>query len=444
MKKDDTIQYLYSLGKMGIRLDLASIKKSLSVYGNPQDSFDSVLVAGTNGKGSTVSMLAGILRQSGYKIGLYTSPHLFDLRERITINGEKISRQKLDNLVDGLKKNLPEPLSFFEFITAVALIYFSQEEVDIAVLEVGMGGRLDATNVANPLLSVITNIGLDHTEYLGKTLEEIAIEKAGIIKPCGTLIASEESDDIQNLFKKICDDRKSKIFLSGKDFSFSSVNTDFHGTSFDFTSPLADFKNIKTPLCGKHQAKNASLAVFAALKLSELRYKVNRQNIREGLKNVIWRGRLEFIQSPGKMLFDCAHNISGILQLCEFLKSDALKDMPVNFVYAALSDKNYAEILKTLKPLAKNIILSKPDHPRSLDPEKIKETFFADDNRVIAMANPVKALELAQKLSEKNDLICVTGSTFLVADILKKFEKKENSNRKNYKESKEGYFYLGR
>lgn len=440
----DTLEYLYSLGRMGIRLDLESIKKNLSVYGNPQNSFDSVLVAGTNGKGSTVSMLASILRASEYKVGLYTSPHLFDLCERITINGEKISRDKLDNLVDDLKNNLVEPLSFFEFITAVALIYFSQEKVDIAVLEVGMGGRLDATNVVNPLLSIITNIGFDHTEYLGKTLEEIAIEKAGIIKHCGILITAEESEDIQKLFKKICDDKKSKIFLSGKDFSFSSVNADLKGTSFDFISPLAEFKNIKTPLCGRHQAKNASLAVFAALKLSELKYKVSDKNIREGLKNAIWRGRLEFIHSTRTMLFDCAHNIPGILQLCEFLKSNALKGMPVNFVYGALSDKNYGEILKTLMPLAKNIILSKPDHPRSFDPEKIKKTFFPADNRVIALANPAKALEFAQKLSEKDDLICITGSIFLVADILKKIKKTEKGSRKNHEKIKEEYFYLGR
>ena len=444
MKKDDTIQYLYSLGKIGIRLDLESIRKNLSLYGNPQNSFDSVLVAGTNGKGSTASMLASILRKSGYKVGLYTSPHLFDLCERIAINGKKISSQRLYNIIDDLKNNLAESLSFFEFITAVALIYFSQEKVDIAVLEIGMGGRLDATNIVNPLLSIITNIGLDHTEYLGKTIEEIATEKAGIIKHCGTLITAEESEDIQKLFKKICDEKKSKIFLLGKDFSFSSANTGLNETSFDFTSSLAEFKNIKTPLCGKHQAKNASLAIFAALKLSALKYKVNDKNIREGLKNAIWRGRLEFIRSTRTMLFDCAHNISGILQLCEFLKSDTMKGMPVNFIYGALSDKHYDEILKTLKPLAKNIILSKPDHPRSFDPEKTKKTFYPADSRVIAMADPSKALKLAQNLSEKDDLICVTGSIFLVADILKKFEKTETGSMERYEEKKEEYSYSGR
>ena len=440
MNIDDTIEYLYSLGKMGIRLDLESIRKNLSVYGNPQNSFDSVLVAGTNGKGSTASMLAGILRQAGYKVGLYTSPHLFDLCERIVINGKKISIRKLHNIVDDLKNNFAEPLSFFEFITAVAFIYFSQEKVDIAVLEIGMGGRLDATNIVNPLLSIITNIGLDHTEYLGKGIDEIATEKAGIIKPYGTLITGDDSGDIQKLFKNICDEKKSKIFLPGKDFSFSSVDTGLKGTSFDFTSSPAKFKNIKTPLCGKHQAKNASLAIFAALKLSELKYEINEQGIREGIKNAVWRGRLEFIYSKRTMLFDCAHNMSGILQLCEFLKSDTLKGRPVNFIYGSLSDKNYDEILKTLKPLAKNIILSKPDHPRSFDPEKTKKAFYPADSMVIAMADPSKALKLAENLSEKDDLICVTGSIFLVADILKKFEKKETSSMEGIKKEKKNIF----
>jgi len=444
VKSKNAINYLYSLGRMGIRLGLEPLRGILSVYQNPQDNFDTILVAGTNGKGSTASMIASILRSAGYKVGLYISPHLMDFYERITINGEKINTQRLTLLVEDLKANLKDPLTFFEFLTAIALIYFSQEEVDIAVLEVGMGGRLDATNVVTPLLSIITNIGLDHTEFLGKSLLEIAREKAGIVKPFGTLITSEESEDIQNLFKDICNDTKSKIFILGKDFHCSSINADLHGISFDFTSPQGDFKNIKVPLRGNHQAKNASLAIIAALKLCEFEYKINEHHIRKGINEVIWRGRLEFFSNSRTMLLDCAHNISGILQLCEFLKIDALKENPINFIYGTLFDKDYTQILKILRPIAKNIILSKPNHPRALHPKKIKETLFPDDESVRVRVNPLKALRLSEKISMASDLVCVTGSSFLVADILKELESKEASPLESNRKTNGRYFYLGR
>jgi len=443
-RSKETLDYLYSLGRMGIRLGLDSLKKNLSVYKEPQNNFSSILIAGTNGKGSTASMLSHILRASGYKVGLYTSPHLTDFYERITINGEKIDSERFCELAENLKANLKEPLTFFEFVTALALIYFSQEKVDIAVLEVGMGGRLDATNLVTPLLSIITNIGLDHTEFLGRTLPEIAAEKAGIIKPGGTLITAEEKEDIRILFKNVCRKRGSDIFILGQSFNYSSLDTGLHGTSFDFSSNLIDLKSINVPLRGSHQAKNASLALFAALKLSESGYKINEENIRRGLMDTTWRGRLEFFYYPRTILIDCAHNVPGILRLSEFLKTSTLKTNPVNFIYGTLFDKDYCEILKILRSMAKNIILSKPDHPRALHPKIIKERLFPEDNSVKVRVSPLKAFELTKDIAEKDGLICVTGSIFLVADILKELETMMTSEKKTVERINKEYFYLGR
>ena len=443
-RSKETTDYLYSLGMMGIRLGLESLKENLSVYKDPQNDFPSILIAGTNGKGSTASMLSHILRTSGYKVGLYTSPHLTDFHERITINGEKIDPDRFCELAESLKTNLKEPLTFFEFVTAIALIYFSQENIDIAVLEAGMGGRLDATNVVTPILSIITNIGIDHTEFLGRTLPEIATEKAGIIKQAGTLITAEENEDIKILFKNACMEKGSDIFILGEDFNYSALCTELHAISFDFSSALAGLKNIKVSLRGSHQAKNASLAIFAALKLSLSGYKLSEENIRRGLIDAVWRGRLEIFYYPGPILIDCAHNVSGILKLAEFLKTTQFKTNPVNFVYGTLSDKDYCGILKILRPMAKHIILSKPDHPRALDPKVIKERLFPDDKSVEVSVSPLNAFEIAKDISEKDDLICVTGSIFLVADILRELESMIQSEKKSIESINKEYFYLGR
>ena len=279
-----TIKYLYNLHAKGIKLRLRRIEKMLDLIGHPEEQFKSIIVAGTNGKGSTSAILSSLLEAAGYKVGLLTSPHLLDYRERIRINKKVISKEDLVKLVRKLKPYSEKTgCTFFEITTAIAYQYFAIQKIDYAVLEVGMGGRLDATNTATPEISIITNIDFDHTKSLGKTIKKIAKEKAGIIKPNGCLITSAEKEEALNIFRKICIRKKAKMFQVQEHIKAKNIRIDEKGTYFNVTG-IYRYKNLHLSLRGKYQIDNALTALMTLSKLNLESSISNEKIIREGLK----------------------------------------------------------------------------------------------------------------------------------------------------------------
>ncbi len=281
MNKLNPSTYLASLNIDKMHFGLTAITELLSRLGNPQNSYKTILIAGTNGKGSTAAMTASILCRAGYKVGLYTSPHLVDVRERIVIDGKKISRKEFYRTIADVRDKKEQPVTYFEFLTAAAFIYFQRRKIDIAVLEVGLGGRLDATNVCKPLVSVITNIALDHTDYLGNTLESIAREKAGIVKQNGICLTAAKQKKVLEVLKNVCRRRHAKFYCLGRDIKIKKQKDDF----FTYQGFDRNLKNLTIPLQGEHQLSNASLAL-AAVELCEKKgIHVNGAAIYAGLAN---------------------------------------------------------------------------------------------------------------------------------------------------------------
>jgi len=370
------IDYLQSLEKFGMNLGLERITHLLEELGNPHLKFKSLHVTGTNGKGSTCAMIASILKEAGYTVGLYTSPHLFDWRERIKINGKDISEKDFEEGIKVVKKiarRVGQP-TVFEVLTAVAFWYFAKKKVDYAVIEVGLGGRLDATNIITPLVSVITNIDLEHTAILGKSLAKIAAEKAAIIKPGIPVVTAE---------KKLEPLRVIKDYAQKKGSLLIKVES-----------------GLKTNLFGEHQRINAACAV-AAIRLA--RIKVSRKAIAQGLKKVNWPGRFQIASRSPLTILDGAHNPAGIQSLVRTLRSK-FPGQKFTFIFGVQKDKDAKTMLKLLKPLAKKIIITTSSHKNAA---KIVEGIKA-----IA---PQKALLLA-----KGENKVITGSLYLVGALSQK------------------------
>jgi dihydrofolate synthase/folylpolyglutamate synthase len=413
------MQYLRSLEKFGINLGLGRTKFLLEMLGNPQLKFKSIHVAGTNGKGSTSAMIASILKEAGYKVGLYTSPHLFDYRERIDINGRKISKHEFLKglrLVKNITKNprLKSGESFptlqrggfrksqdmqptvFECLTAVAFWYFAKEKVDYAVVEVGLGGRLDATNVVTPLVSVITNVDYEHTNILGKTLAKIAYEKAGIIKPGIPVVTAEKKREALRVIEEVCRKRGSKLEVVNR----KSKAPRLRSGQVESRKPL-DFARGKSKvgiLIGSHQKINAACAI-AALQAAGI--KISKRAITTGLKKVRWPARFQVISKKPLTIVDGAHNPAGAKVLRETLQAE-FPGKKFSFVVGMQEDKNARGILAELKPVAREIILTRSAHKQSA--------------LRIAGMRTVK-LRKAFSLTEHTDRV-IAGSLYLAADAL--------------------------
>ena len=373
------MKYLESLEKFGINLRLERITTLLDQLGNPQQSFNSIHVAGTNGKGSTCAMIASILNAAGYRVGLYTSPHLFHYTERIKINGKEISRKEFSRLIK-LMQLLAEKLELkptvFEVLTAAAFLYFAQKKVDYAVVEVGLGGRLDATNVLTPLVSIITNIELEHTKILGNTLTKIAAEKAAIIKPHVPVVTAEIKPEPLKVIREKCE--KSRSILIG-------------------VSPNQIIREPK--LLGPHQKINCATAI-AAIRLAGI--KVDHQHIRQGLKKVSWPGRFQVIQKRPLIIVDGAHNPSGTKVLRQTIQEN-YPGKKFSIIFGCQQDKDQGAMLKELSPIASRFIFTRSSHPQSA---KIK-------------GEAAGGIRHAFALWDKKSPLLVCGSLFLIADFMK-------------------------
>ncbi len=427
MNYEEAWGFLDNLQFFKIKLGLESMSEFLDSVGNPHRGLRFIHVAGTNGKGSVSTTLRTILTKAGYKVGLYTSPHLSCVRERFRIDDRFISEEAFAHQASAIRAALGErQITYFEFATALALLWFAEEQVDVAILEVGMGGRLDATNVVTPLVSVITNVSMDHEQYLGNTLAAVAFEKAGVIKPGVPVVAGVGADDSQAVVAQICEERKAPLYLLGREFeAVRGPEGSWQYRGIDHGHSLG---NLHCRLKGGYQIGNAALAL-AALETIATILPVNSEAIRQGLLSVTWPGRLEYFcladgkpvecsadQDPSlrRYLLDGAHNPAGVESLRDALVSEFRYDHLI-LVWGCMGDKDVAATLIAIAPLAERIIFTRPESERSATPEQLA-AILAEEERSKAQSAPTvkEALALATGMAQSGDLICVAGSLYLV------------------------------
>ncbi|MBS1111891.1 MAG: bifunctional folylpolyglutamate synthase/dihydrofolate synthase [Nitrospirae bacterium] len=422
---NETVNYLYNLRSLGIKLGLSNTKKVMGILGEPQNSFRSVHIAGTNGKGSTASTIASILTESGFRVGLYTSPHLLNFTERIKINNNQITEDKVLSLTSHIQDIIAGTdlqLTFFEFATAIAFYYFASEKVDWAVVETGMGGRLDATNVILPDVSVITSIGLDHSEFLGSSISAIAFEKAGIIKPETPVVTSAQRPEAIKQITDIAKMRNSELHIYDRDFKSALLSMDDKHITFDYAGDK-EFRNLSLPLSGGHQLYNASLAIRVSEILCKKGVPILDTSLRNGLLNVALQGRLERVSENPVIIIDGAHNPGAADSLAGSIKK-IFPDKKIIMVIGIMSDKDIEGILKPLMQIAEHVVLTKPKGERAASPEKLYETALKiqksnEDGRSssIVKTNCVAdALTHAKKEWREENIILVTGSFYTTGE----------------------------
>ncbi|HVP78675.1 MAG TPA: folylpolyglutamate synthase/dihydrofolate synthase family protein [Thermodesulfobacteriota bacterium] len=411
-----SLDYLYRLEKFGMIFGLTQVEKILHAIGNPHREIQAIHVAGTNGKGSTAAMMSSILRKEGYRVGLYTSPHLNRFTERIQVNGKEIEDKEVAALAGWMREEIEAagigpPFTFFDFTTAMALSYFNRKMVDLAILEVGLGGRLDSTNVVDPLLTIITNVAKDHEAYLGKTILKIAGEKAGIIKMERPLITAATQPRVLRLFSKICQEKKSPFFRVGKEFR----STRGEDGDFDYEGLHRKLWSIPLNLKGFHQVLNATTALGAMEVLEDLGYPVSTAAMIDGLREVDWPGRLELVSSSPRVVLDGAHNPAGALVLKESLEKE-FKYHRLVLLVGIMKDKDIRSMLHLLAPLADHIILTQPHTDRATPPEVLKKALDQNGKKAEIAEDLKEAIERGLALTQQEDLLCITGSLYTVGE----------------------------
>ncbi len=420
---NNALAYLYSRQQLGIKLGLANIRWVLNQLGAPQQQFLSIHIAGTNGKGSTAAFISNILQQAGFKVGLYTSPHLIDFRERICINGEQIPAAAVAELTNRLRQLLTKDSrdynpTFFEFTTALAFTYFAEQGIDFAILETGMGGRLDATNVVSPAVAVITNISLEHQQYLGNSELAIAGEKAGIIKRGGCVISGVQQPRLLNLLQDICRQREATLHLPLQDFQWKRLRQNLNGQVFSLKSWHSEFPEVRMRLLGDFQLDNALLAIATIELIQEQGFHITNEAILGGIAVTYWPGRLQIISSAPLVVLDGAHNPAAVSELVTNI-STIFTYRRLILVLGIMQDKDLASMITPLASLADTIILTRPDSERAASPQQLQQHIPPANGRmVLATETVVDAVNKARVLSGSNDLVLVTGSLYTVGEAL--------------------------
>jgi dihydrofolate synthase/folylpolyglutamate synthase len=411
-----SLDYLYRLEKFGMIFGLTQVERILEALGNPHRELQVIHIGGTNGKGSTAAMIASILQHEGYRVGLYTSPHLIDFTERIRINGKEIEKEEVTELTSWMigrvkVAKITGPFTFFDFTTAMAFLYFSRKMVDLAIIEVGLGGRLDSTNVVDPLLSIITNVSRDHEEVLGRGILKIAGEKAGIIKRKRPLITAATQPGVLRLFSKVCREKEAPLYRVGKEFRSMGSET------IDFTYEGLHRKlwGVHLNLRGPHQIVNATAALGASEVLEQLGYPVSTSAMVEGLRSVEWPGRLELVTTSPRVILDGAHNPAGAVALRESLKEE-FPHRRLILLIGILKDKDFRTILRTLAPLADHVILSRPHLERAAPLSLLEKALKENGKTVEAIEDLGEAIKRGLSLTGEEDLLCITGSLYLVGE----------------------------
>ncbi len=404
--------------------DLGRVQELLARLGEPHLSAKSVHIAGTKGKGSTATMVASALIDAGYSTGLYTSPHLNDPRERIRVNGELIGKEELVALVKRLKPEVEAvnqkatygQLTTFEVLTALGFAYFKLRGVDFQVVEVGLGGRLDATNVIHPEVCIITSISLDHTEVLGNSLTALAGEKAGIIKSDSTVVASPQRDEVARVIEEACLERGAGLIRVGKDVTWQSLGFDYDRQSLQVEGRLGSYK-LSLPLLGDYQQENAATAVAALEVLAERGFTISRKNIVNGLAQTSWPGRFQVLKREPILVVDGAHNPDSARKLKQSLVQYFEFNRAILVIGLSL-DKDMAGIVSELAPLFDEVVVTRSRHPRAMAPAPLAAEFTRYGVKTQVAQDVETALSLALNKAGAGDLVCAAGSLFVVAEVM--------------------------
>jgi len=415
---DEALNWLYNVRRFGPKRTLGPTRQILKLLGDPQNSFRSIHVGGSNGKGSTSAMIASILEAGDDKVGLFTSPHLEDFRERVRVNGEYIPEEDVARLLSGIKPLFEEmleqsmPLRFFDIVTAMAFQYFREMGVEYAVLEVGLGGRLDATNVVDPLVSVITNIGYEHTTILGETLVEIAGEKAGIIKPGRVLVTATRDNDVFRVFTEKTEELGAGVVHVGYDTYYTRTGSRLTGQTFDLHS-LKEYMGLSIPLLGDHQLLNAATAVAAVESLSRYGVEVPEEAIRLGLANVSWPARLEIVMTTPMVVLDCAKDAEAAEAVRKSIERD-MKPRRIVAVVSMSSDKKIPGMIDSIAAVAERFIVTTHSvMGRAADPTVIAAEVKRNGRPYEIILDEMAAFKRALELAEDDDMVLVIGSVFL-------------------------------
>ncbi|MDX2448442.1 MAG: folylpolyglutamate synthase/dihydrofolate synthase family protein [Desulfobacterales bacterium] len=414
-KKDykNCLHAMYSLRRFGIKMGLSTIRRILEELGNPQDHFGCIHVAGTNGKGSIASGIASILNAAGYRTGLYTSPHLVTFNERISINGRHISDAGVVAAYEAVKNvyhGSREP-TFFEFATAMAFYDFDRKGVDWAVIETGMGGRLDATNIVKPVVSIISNLSLEHQDYLGNTLAQIAAEKGGIIKEGVPVVTGVKQPGALSILNDIADAKSAPVFRLGKDFKVRRKS----GGTFSFFGIHNQWSDMKTSLMGRHQIDNAAISLAACELLSRTGAFISERDCRQGLSDLHWPGRLEIVSESPRIILDGAHNLVAARNLAAFLAQET-NQRPITMVIGILDDKPYKAMLSALIPIAQKVIFTRPQIDRGLPPETLYTEARKYGKDITLLPDVHQAVQQAVSHAAPDDVICIAGSLYVIGE----------------------------
>ncbi|MCX7708602.1 MAG: bifunctional folylpolyglutamate synthase/dihydrofolate synthase [Clostridia bacterium] len=430
MNYSEALDYIFGTLKFGSKLGLHNISYLLELMENPHQKLKFVHVAGTNGKGSTVAFTSSILMEAGYKVGIYTSPYLERFTERIKIGPSEIGEADLARITEYVKSKVEIMLergenhpTEFEIVTAIAFQYYYENNCDIVVLEVGLGGRFDSTNVIDtPLVSVITTISYDHTAILGNTLPAIAFEKAGIIKVNGDVIVYPQCKEVEDVFRKACEERQARMHIADFDqLQIKEFGVD--GQVFDYINPKGDcYKELKISLLGDHQVKNAVIAINTIEILKEKGLSINEKAIRKGLDTARWSGRLEVLRKKPMFIIDGAHNAEGAKILLDNLDK-YFPEMNRIFIFGVLKDKDYDSIIKTVIATAHKVITVTPENERALPAEELAILIKGYCNDVVVSDTIEEAVETGLKMASDGDLICAFGSLYYIGEIRKLLNK---------------------
>ncbi len=415
----EAIQFLSSLSPSAVRLGLDRIHAALRALGHPEANYATIHVAGTNGKGSTCAFASTVLHLQGYRVGLYTSPHLVRVNERIKVNGEDISDEKLGQRILEVVERYPQALesgqlTYFELGTLVAFWHFAREEVDVAVIETGLGGRLDATNACRPAVTAITPISLDHMDYLGHSVAAIAGEKAGIFKAGVPAVVASQTPEALEVLERVARQVGSPFKLEGRDFRLEPEGSD--ARTFTYRGMRTSVPKLWPALKGEHQVQNAAMAIACLELLEDRGIEISRESVRAGLAATEWPGRLEELPGRPPVLLDGAHNPAAVEVLVKALDS-LYGGRKVHLVFGVLSDKDLRPMLRTLFPRCASAHLAPVKSSRSLDPQKYLDEAQSCCPDTTPYPSAPAALSAARKRAEEGDLVLCTGSLFLVGEI---------------------------
>lgn len=422
MNYEEALEFIHGTYRFGSKLGLENIKDLLQRLGNPHERFRAVHVAGTNGKGSVTSMLAHVLHEAGYRVGMFISPYLERFTERIQVDLKEIEPHELARITERVKEKVVEMVSEgknhpteFEVVTAIGFTYFAERQVDCAVVEVGLGGRLDATNVVNPLVSVITSISYDHMDVLGDTLEKIAAEKAGIIKQGRPVVTYPQHPEVISVIRRVSRERCAPLFEVDEE-SIEVVASQVGRQVFNYSFGGEKFSNVVIRLTGRHQILNAATALTAVAVLRREGIVIPDDAVYRGMERAVWPGRLEVVRRRPYVILDGAHNESGAQVLASAIK-EYYDGKPVTLVIGMLKDKDADAIVKHLCPLAESVIVTKPDSPRAMEPDElaIKVRGYCPD--VTVESDIEKAVAMGLKRVAEDGVLLFTGSLYLIGKV---------------------------